>query len=344
MEIESRRDLIVSEQGGIWILGEIDAQQNIARPALDLFSRGRTLAADAEKSLSAFFIGSDITAAIQKFLTLLPERTYVFENAAYAEYEPEMYLQALEGICRQYQPEIFLAAHTAYGQDLLSRLAARLGAGIATDCIDLEIDPATGGLFMTKPIYGGNAVAVFTLDSSPQLGTVRAKTAAPVSTPAKEPELIVLDSTPAPVSHPVKRLEIRKEEIAGLRLEDAQIIVSGGRGVGGPDGFETLRSFADLLGGAVGASRPPCDLGWAPSPLQVGLTGKNVAPKAYFAIAISGAMQHITGMFESQYIIAINKDKGANIFKTADYGVVGDYREVLPSLINKLKEFGNESA
>jgi electron transfer flavoprotein alpha subunit len=332
----------VSKRGGIWILGEIDAQRNVSRPALDLFSRGRTLAADATRSLSAVFIGSGITTAIQQSLSLLPEKTYIFENPAYAEYEPDLYLQALEDICQRYQPEIFLAAHTAHGQDLLSRLAARLGAGIVTDCIDLKIDPVSGSLLMTKPVYGGNAVAVFTSNSSLQLATVRSKATAPA--PAKRPELFVIDSAPTPIAQRVKRLEIRKDKVEGVRLEDADIIVSGGRGIGGADGFEPLRLLADLLGGAVGASRPPCDLGWVPSPAQIGLTGKAVAPKAYFAIAISGAMQHVTGMFESQYVIAINKDKDANIFKTADYGVVGDYREVLPSLIKKLRVMANEPA
>jgi electron transfer flavoprotein alpha subunit len=127
-----------------------------------------------------------------------------------------------------------------------------------------------------------------------------------------------------------------------MRLEDADIIVAGGRGIGNPEGFAQLRELAGLLHGAVGASRPPCDIGWISPQLQVGLTGKTVAPKAYFAVAISGMMQHITGMFESHRVIAINKDKDANIFKMADYGVVGDYREVLSSLIGKLKESARE--
>ncbi|RJP15962.1 MAG: electron transfer flavoprotein subunit alpha/FixB family protein [Candidatus Abyssobacteria bacterium SURF_5] len=331
----------MSEKGGIWLLGEFDARRRISGPTLHLFSRGESLAAASSHIMSAIFIGSEIAAQIRSCERRLPQRTYICEDSTYAEYEPELYTQALVNVCEEYQPDVFLAAHTTCGQELLSRLAARLGEQIVTDCIELDFDPNTGSLLMTKPIYGGNAIAVFASNTSPRLATVRARTSLLEASPAEETELIFLDSPLPPDAPKVKRIGFRQERDERARLEDAEIIVSGGRGIGGGQGFQLLHELAEVVGGAVGASRPPCDMRWVSSGSQVGLTGRSVAPRAYFAVAISGMMQHITGMFESQHVIAINKDKDANIFKMADYGVVGDYKEVLPALAKKLKTIRN---
>jgi electron transfer flavoprotein alpha subunit len=332
----------VSEAGEIWILGEIGEDNKISRSTLGLLTLGRKLADVARGTLCSIFLGEDVTPAAERALSLGSDKVFVFQDDSYASYAPELFVHTIESVCRKHHPDIFLAGHTAMGQDLLPRLAARLDAHIVTDCIDLRIDEATGKLLMTKPVYGGNAVAIFSSDASPQLATVRTRIAIPPQFPARKGELIPCEPIPVNLPNRIKRIFRAEDQADGLRLEDADIIVSGGRGIGNAEGFAQLRELAKSLHGVVGASRPPCDVGWVSPHLQIGLTGKTVAPKAYFAVAISGMMQHITGMFESQRVIAINKDKDANIFRMADYGVVGDYREVVPALTGKLKELANE--
>ncbi|PIP47799.1 MAG: electron transfer flavoprotein subunit alpha, partial [Chloroflexi bacterium CG23_combo_of_CG06-09_8_20_14_all_45_10] len=229
---------------------------------------------------------------------------------------------------------------TSTGRDLAPRLAFRLGTGLSTDCIDLSIDPETKLLRQTKPVYGGNAQAIFTCDTMPQVVTIRAKAMSPMERDdSRKGEIIPTKVEIDMAQVRTKVTEKVKEEVTGVKLEDAPVIVSGGRGIGCPEPFKTtLKELADVLHGAVGASRPPADNGWVPEALHVGLTGKIVAPDIYIAIAISGASQHIAGCSGSKNIIAINKDPEANIFREAKFGVVGRYEEVIPAFTKKLRE------
>ncbi len=207
------------------------------------------------------------------------------------------------------------------------------------DCIELSIDPATKLLQQTRPVYGGNARATFTSELLPQMVTVRQKAMSPLEpNEARKGEIAPIKVELDPAKIRTKVLETIKEEVAGVKLEDAQIIVAGGRGIGGPDGFKQLEELAKALKAAVGASRPPSDNKWVPESWQIGLTGKIVTPEVYIAVAISGASQHLAGCSGSKNIIAINKDPEANIFKEARFGVVGDWKQVLPTFTQKVKE------
>jgi electron transfer flavoprotein alpha subunit len=210
---------------------------------------------------------------------------------------------------------------------------------VTMDCVDLEIDPESKRLLQTKPVYGGNALAVYTSDNDPQMVTIRTKAMTPLEPDtSRQGEIVTIDAGLDPSVIRTKILDRVVEEVAGIKIEDAEIVVAGGRGMGGPEGFTQLEELAKILKGAVGASRPPCDNGWLPDTAQVGLTGKIIAPGLYIAIAISGSSQHMSGCSGSKTIVAINKDPEANIFRHARFGVVGDWKKVLPAFTEKVKE------
>jgi electron transfer flavoprotein alpha subunit len=265
---------------------------------------------------------------------------YVVEDPRLKEYVADRYIQVAEKVVKELSPRVVLMGQTAIGRELAPRLAFRLGTTVTTDCLDLNIDPQTKLLLQTKPVYGGNALAVFTSESMPQMATVRSKAMSPLARdPSRRGEIIKTKADIDESKVKTTVLQTVKEEAVGVKLEDAPVIVTGGRGMGGPEPFKTiLKELADLLHGAVGASRPPADNGWVPESLHIGLTGKIVAPDLYIAVAVSGASQHMAGCSGSKHIVAINKDPDANIFKEAEFGVVGRYEEVLPAFISKLKE------
>ena len=208
------------------------------------------------------------------------------------------------------------------------------------DCLTLSIDPATKFLVSTRPVFGGNAHAMMVTKSArPQMATIRPKTLPPAErNDSRQGKVILIEDKVDPATLKIRVVERVKEEVQGVKLEDAEVVVSGGRGIGSAQNFEMVRELARVLGGAVGATRPACDEGWTPVSLQVGQSGKVVSPKIYIAVALSGAMSHITGCLGSKYIVAINKDKEANIFNVAQFGIVADYKEVLPALTAKIKE------
>jgi len=233
-----------------------------------------------------------------------------------------------------------LLGHTDAGSDLAPRLNGRLGGGLAMDCLELSIDPATKLMASTRPVFGGNAHArVVSKSARPQMATVRPKTVPPAErNDSRQGQVIPVEGKIDPSALKVTVVERIKEEVEGVKLEDAEVVVSGGRGIGSGQNFEMVRELARVLGGAVGATRPACDEGWAPVTLQVGQSGKVVSPKLYIAVALSGAMSHIAGCLGSKCIVAINKDKEANIFSVAHFGIVADFKEVLPALTAKFKE------
>jgi electron transfer flavoprotein alpha subunit len=303
---------------------------------------GRKLADTLGQELVSIIIGSNIGTLASHLIAQGADKVYVIDDARLKDYQPELYLSVLQKIIGQIAPQIVIMGQTDNSRELASRLAFRLGSAATLDCVDLTIDPVTKRLLQTKPVYGGNARAVITTETNPQIVTIRTK-AFTVLAPdiARKGDTV---SVPADFDISVVRtkiIETKIEEMAGIKVEDARIVVSGGRGIGGPDGFKQLEELAKLLKGAVGASRPPCDNKWISDTAQVGLTGKIIAPEVYFAVAISGSSQHMSGCSGSKTIIAINKDKDANIFRHARFGVVGDWKKVLPALTKKMKELIN---
>jgi electron transfer flavoprotein alpha subunit len=236
-------------------------------------------------------------------------------------------------------PKVILMGQTSIGRDLAPRLAFRLGTIATLDCIGLDIDLDTKRLTPTKPVYGGSALAVFAYETDPQVATVRAKVMSPMAKDTtRKGEVISITADLNTSDIRAKLLRKVKEEVTGIKLEEAPIVISGGRGIGGANEFKELEELAELLKGAVGGSRPVCDNGWLADTQQVGLTGKIVSPDLYLAVAISGSSQHLAGCSGAKVIVAINKDPEANIFKAAHYGLVGDWKKVLPAFTQKVKE------
>jgi len=256
------------------------------------------------------------------------------------DYLTDPYITALDKLCKEIKPNIVLLGQTAIGRDLGPRLAFRLETGLTTDCIELSIDPDTKLMLQTKPVYGGNALSIVVCEEArPQMATVRAKCQEPLTRDdSRKGEIVTFDAGLDASVVREKFIERQLVEAEGIKLEDADVVICGGRGMGGPENFAGVYELAKILGGAVGASRPPCDSGWVPTTIQVGLTGKMVSPNLYIAIAVSGASQHISGCSGSKNIIAINKDPEANIFKVAQFGIVGDFKKILPPFTAKVKE------
>ena len=329
----------MAEYKGVIVYGEL-INKKLPPITTELLGCGRNLADALKEDLSSLLLCDTVGNAPKEAIAFGADRVYVVEEPSLKEYQAETYIQVVEKLAKEISPRIILIGQTPRGRDLAPRLAFRLETGLSTDCIDLSIDPETKLLLQTKPVYGGNAQAIFTCESMPQIATVRPKTMSPIERNDSRKGEIIPTKIEIDVSKvKTKVVEKVKEEVAGVKLEDAPVIVSGGRGIGGPEPFKTtLKELADVLHGAVGASRPPADNGWVPEAMHVGLTGKIVAPDIYIAIAISGASQHIAGCSGSKTIIAINKDPEANIFREANFGVVGRYEEVVPALTKKLKE------
>jgi len=312
---------------------------NPAPISLELLGAGRRLANDLGAELSAVVIGSGNSAMAAQLPEYGTDRVYVADNPLCKDYLSEIYLKAFLKVIEQAAPAIILLGQNAVGKDLAPWLAFQLNSAASMDCTGLEIEAASKRLLMTKPVYGGNAQAVQMIESDPQIATVRAKA---IPAAAREPGRqgavvnVALEMDPAAVK--TKILERKIESTTGVKLEDARVVVSGGRGIGSADGFKQLAEIAAILKGAVGATRPPCDNKWVEDNRQIGLTGKVVSPDLYLAVGLSGASQHLSGCSGARVILAINKDPEANIFKAAHYGLVADWKLVLPALKTKLKE------
>jgi electron transfer flavoprotein alpha subunit len=255
------------------------------------------------------------------------DRVYVCGVEA-EEYEGEVWLPDVEHLARELSPRLVLAGHTPAGSDLAPRLAFRLKTAAATGCVAIDADAAR--ILCTRPCYGGNVRETLSFSTRPVVATVRPGVGTPSFDAARTGEVIRLE--PQRVASRVRVVKREREAAAGTRLEDAKIIVAGGRGLEGPEGFTVLQTLADVLGAAVGSSRVPCDLGWCPHSWQIGLTGKTVTPELYFAVGISGAGHHMAGCGNAKTIVAINTDPDAAIFRDAQFGVVGDYRRIVPAL------------
>ena len=329
-----------SEYKDLWVFIELK-DEKIHDVSIELLSCGRKLADDLSRKLVAVVISGNFDLEKAKILSSYgADRIIVVEDEKFKNPTDEMYVYVLEELARKYKPEIILAGATNFGRSVIPQLAASLRTGLTADCTELSIDKDKKILIQTRPAFGGNIMAEIVCERRrPQMATVRPKVFEKIKNENSSLCERIFPEIDWSKFFPKTKL-IKKETKAfeGANLQDADIIVSGGRGLKKKENFSLIFELAKLLNAAVGASRAVVDAGWIPYYHQIGQTGKTVAPKLYIACGISGAIQHIVGMKSSKVIIAINKDKDAPIFDIADYGIVGDLFEIIPRLIKKLKE------
>lgn len=334
---------------GVFIYAQqVDGE--ISPIAFELLGKAKDLAADLDTDVTAVLLGSKIKGLADQLAEYGADRVIVVDDPVLEVYRTEPYAQALTAVINEYKPEIMLVGATAIGRDLGPRVSARVGTGLTADCTKLEIgdfplNPLPGKeqkhnqLLMTRPAFGGNTIATIACpDNRPQMATVRPGVMQKID-PVKGEKAEVVEFNPELKENNcyVEILDIVKEVAEVADIQQAKILVSGGRGVGSKENFKILQDLADALGGTVSCSRAVVDNGWMPKDLQVGQTGKTVRPNVYFAIGISGAIQHTAGMEESDIIIAINKDESAPIFDVADYGIVGDLNKIVPLITEAVK-------
>ena len=298
----------------------------------ELLGAARRLVNTLGGSVSAAVLGDGNNDAATACIIWGADRVYLATHALLATYQGDTWLPAVENIARETSPAVILLGHTPNGADLAPRLAFRLRTVVAMDCVEVTIDGDK--LLLTRPCYGGNARAVVSCHTRPVVATLRAKSQDPLAPDAGRTGEIIL--VPFELSSSMVRTRIVGQErmsAEGVRLEDADIVVAGGRGLNGPEGFRVLEELAQVLGAAVGASRAACDLGWYPHSRQIGLTGKVVTPNLYIAVGISGASQHMAGCAGAKTLVAINPDANAAIFQFAQFGITGDYAHIVPALV-----------
>jgi len=323
---------------GVFVFAQ-QVEGKITGVSFELIGKGKELAADLNTEVTAVVLGSNIGHLAKELAVLGADKVVVIDAPALVEYVTEPYTEAIYTVIEKYKPEVFLFGATAIGRDLAPRVSARVKTGLTADCTKLEVDEETKNLRMTRPAFGGNIMAtIICPENRPQMATVRPGV---MQRAHKNPDAkVVVDEIKMDFVKNDKYVEVMdiiKKVSNKLDIMDAKILVSGGRGVGDADNFKILEDLADALGAEVSSSRACVDAGWREKEQQVGQTGKTVRPNVYFAIGISGAIQHLAGMEESDLIIAINKDETAPIFDVADYGIVGDLNKIVPLLTEKLK-------
>ena len=324
----------LSEYGGVLVFGEQEV--SVSPVVYELLGKGRELADKLQEDLECVILGNDMMEEAKEIAAHSVDKVYLYDSPQLARFRDDPYVDILSDLVEEIKPSVFLIGATPIGRSLAPRLAARLKTGLTADCTGLDIDPE-GNLVQTRPAFGGNVMArIITPNNRPQMATVRYKVMKRAEkAPVHMGEIVVRrvkkDLTDRTI---VRRAVEVSDEIS---ITEADIIVSGGKGLGNPEGFKLLRELADTLGGAIGASRAVVDDGWIEYKHQVGLSGKTVRPRLYIACGISGAVQHLAGMQTSDVIVAINKDPSAPIFRIADYSIVGDLYEVVPELIRQVK-------
>lgn len=314
---------------------------NVITPvSYELIGKGKELAADIGTDVTAVLLGSKVANMPELLAQHGADRVIVVDDPVLETYTTEPYVHAFVEIVKKYKPEICLFGATAIGRDMAPRVSARVHTGLTADCTKLEINPEDKGLMMTRPAFGGNVMAtILCPDHRPQMSTVRpgVMQKAPIDKAAKA-EVINENIADLKNHVNVEIQDIVKAVSEKMNIQDAKVLVSGGRGMGCPENFKLLEDLADVLGGTISCSRPCVDNGWEPKDRQVGQTGQTVRPNLYIACGISGAIQHLAGMEESDLIIAINKDETAPIFSAADFGIVGDALKIIPALTESLKK------
>lgn len=320
--------------------------------AFELLGKGKDLAKDLGTEVTAVLVGADVKGLADELAVYGADKVIVVDDPELKEYRTEPYTHALASVINKYKPEIMLVGATAIGRDLGPRVSARVKTGLTADCTLLEIgdfplvaqpgkeaEQKHNQLLMTRPAFGGNTIATIACpDNRPQMATVRPGVMQKIA-PIEGAKAVVEEFNPGftPNDKYVEILNIVKAVKNTANIMDAKILVSGGRGVGSKENFKILEDLAEVLGGTVSCSRAVVENGWQPVDLQVGQTGKTVRPQIYFAIGISGAIQHVAGMEEADLIVAVNKDEDAPIFDVADYGLVGDLNKIVPALTAALK-------
>ena len=307
----------------------------------ELIGKGKQLAGELGTEVTAVLLGSDVGALPEKLEMRGADRVIVVDNAALNVYKTEPYVHALTTVINKYKPEVVLVGATAIGRDLAPRVSARVHTGLTADCTKLEINPEDKGLMMTRPAFGGNIMAtILCPNNRPQMSTVRPGVMQKLKSNPElkgHAQIIFEDINDFDKHDNTEVLEIVKTIQEKMDIQDAKVLVSGGRGMQSPENFKVLQDLADVLGGTVSSSRAAVDAGWVEKDRQVGQTGKTVRPNLYIAVGISGAIQHLSGMEESDFIVAINKDETAPIFSVADVGIVGDGLKIVPLITEAIK-------
>ncbi len=342
---------VIAQYKGVYVFAQ-QVDNQVSSIAYELLGKAKELAEPLKTDVTAVLIGSDVKNLVDNLAEYGADRVIVVDDPELKEYRTEPYAHALASVINEFKPEIMLVGATAIGRDLGPTVSARVATGLTADCTVLEIgdfplQPIPGKedeqlhnqLLMTRPAFGGNTIATIACPyNRPQMATVRPGVMQKIN-PVKGAKAEVVEFNPG--FKPNNRYVTIKEVVKAVNdvadIMDAKILVSGGRGVGSPENFKILEDLAKVLGGTVSCSRAVVDSGWKPKELQVGQTGKTVRPNVYFAIGISGAIQHVAGMEESGIIIAINKDEDAPIFDVADYGIVGDLNKIVPQLTEAIK-------
>ena len=341
----------LEEYKGVYVFAQ-QVDNQVSSIAFELLGKAKELAAPLNTQVTAVLIGSDVKNLCDELAEYGADKIIVVDDPELKEYRTEPYAHALASVINEYKPEIVLVGATAIGRDLGPTVSARVATGLTADCTVLEIgdfplvaipgkedEQKHNQLLMTRPAFGGNTIATIACpDNRPQMATVRPGVMQKI-TPVKGAKAEIIEFNPGftPNNKYVTIKEVVKAVNDVADIMDAKILVSGGRGVGSAENFKILEDLAAVLGGTVSCSRAVVDSGWLPRDLQVGQTGKTVRPNVYFAIGISGDIQHVAGMEESGIIIAINKDEDAPIFDVADYGIVGDLNKIVPQLTESLK-------
>ena len=346
----------IEEYKGVYVFAQ-QVDNEISGIALELLGKGKELAAKLETEVTAVLIGYNVKNLADKLAEYGADKVILVDDPELETYRTEPYAHALASVIEKYKPEIVLVGATAIGRDLGPTVSARVKTGLTADCTVLEIgdfplnaipgqEQKHNQLLMTRPAFGGNTIATIACpDNRPQMATVRPGVMQKIA-PIAGAKAVIEEYNPGftPNNKYVTIKEVVKAVSDTVDIMDAKILVSGGRGVGSAENFKILDDLAEVLGGTVSCSRAVVDNGWKPKDLQVGQTGKTVRPQIYFAIGISGAIQHVAGMEESDLIVAINKDETAPIFDVADYGIVGDLIKVVPALTEQLKAAKAEKA
>ncbi len=328
----------ISQYQGVWVFCE-QKKGIVQSIAYELLGKGRKLAERLGTELCAVLLGDNIKAQAKDLIWRGADKVYLVDSHQLKNYQDEPYTNVLVKLIREYKPEVLLVGATSIGRSLISRVAVKVHTGLTADCTGLEISD-DGLLLQTRPAFGGNIMAtIITQNYRPQMATVRHKVMKEASIDkSRHGEVIEKKFNHSELTSLTELLDIVEEIEETVNLAEADIIVSGGRGVGGEENFRLIRELALTLGGAVGASRSAVDSDWIPYSHQVGQTGKTVCPKIYIACGISGQIQHLAGMQSSEIIVAINKDPHAPIFNVTTFGIVGDLFEVVPALTSKFKE------
>ncbi len=317
---------------GVWIVAE-QRDGAFRKVSFEIASAARKLADELGDEVCAVVLGSGVEGIAAELGKYGVDKIYLADDAAFEKYTTDAYGQAVTKVVKENDPAILLLAASVEGKDLSSRLVGSLATGMASDCTDLRIEG--GKLIAIRPMYAGKTFAEVEVLGSPQMASLRPNVF-PIVENAKAGEVVKFDAALGELK--TKVLEVQKDTSGRVELTEATVIVSGGRGMKGPEGYKILEELADLLGAAVGASRAAVDAGWRPQVDQVGQTGKVVSPNLYVACGISGAIQHLAGMSSSKYIVAVNKDEEAPIFAKADYGIVDDLFKVVPEITAAVKK------